>query len=188
MLFLLESRWIRSSPFLFFYCHFLKHCWVFLCLGNYFPRHMLYFQCYLCIMFLLFNYFSPSYSINVRCWTGNVAATKKRKWLFWWAGPSQVCTYCPHHCKCFPTSFKRHCIDLHHNYILQAFVLKMVICTSYFFINNFPSFLKAKIAFEIGLLLRLCSLGFGLNTLCCSSILHNIYPTWRWENKALPAT
>lgn len=63
---------------------------------------------------------------------------------------------------------KRHCIDLHHNYILQAFVLEMVICTSYFFINNFPSFLKAKIAFEIGLLLRFCSLGFGLNTLRCS--------------------
>lgn len=69
---------------------------------------------------------------------------------------------------CFPTDFKRHCIDLHHNYILQAFVLKTVICTSYFFINNFPSFLKAKIAFEIGLLLGLGSLGFGLNTICCS--------------------
>lgn len=62
---------------------------------------------------------------------------------------------------------------MHHNYILQAFVLKMVICTSYFFINNFPSFLKAKIAFEIGLLLRLCSLGFGLNTICCSLTLEH---------------
>lgn len=58
------------------------------------------------------------------------------------------------------------CIHLHHNYILQAFVLKTVICTSYFFINDFPSFLKAKfeIGFKIGLLLRLCSLGFGLKT------------------------
>lgn len=40
--------------------------------------------------------------------------------------------------------FLRDCVDLHHNYILQAFVLKTVICTSYFFINNFPSFLKGK--------------------------------------------
>lgn len=70
----------------------------------------------------------------------------------------------------FSTNFKRHCINLHHNYILQAFVLKTVICTSYFFINNFPSFLKAKIAFEIGLLL---SLGFGLNTICCSLLLEH---------------
>lgn len=59
------------------------------------------------------------------------------------------------------SNFKRHCIDLHHNYIFQAFVLKMVICTSYFFINDFPSFLKAKIALKLGLLLRLRSLGFG---------------------------
>lgn len=115
------------------------------------PHHMLYFLVlFMCYVYTL-SYFSPSYSIHFRCWTGNVAATKM-KWLFWWAGPSQVCTYCPHHCKCFSTNFKRHCIDLHHNYILQAFVLKMVICTSYFFINNFPSFVKAKIAFEIGLL------------------------------------
>lgn len=90
----------------------------------------------------------------------------------------------------FFTNFKRHCIDLHHNYILQAFVLKMVICTSYFFINNFPSFLKAKIAFKKGLLLRLRSLGFGLNTLCCSLPLQHSahYPAWCWDSKALPTT
>lgn len=56
-----------------------------------------------------------------------------------------------------------------------------------FFINNFPSFLMAKIAFEIGLFL---SLGFGWNLYAVSnsySILH-ICPAWRWERKALPTT
>lgn len=164
MLFILESRWIRSLPFLFFYYHFLKalflplYVWkmVFPILCYIFS--VIYVLCFYLIILL------QLYTINFRLWTGNVAATKKMKWLFWWAGPSQVCTYCPHRCKCFSTNVKRHCIDLHHNYILQAFVLKMVICTSYFFINNFPSFLKAKIAYEIGLSPRLCSLGFGLNT------------------------
>lgn len=163
---------------------FLTNIVLFLFGKSFFPSCAIFSVLFMCY---IFKYFSPSYSINFRCWTGNVAATKM-KWLFWWAGPSQVCTYSPHHCKCFFTNFKRDCINLHHNYILQAFVLKMVICTSYFFINNFPSFLKAKIAFKIELLLRLCSLGFGLNTLCCPLPLqHSVHhPAWCWDSKALP--
>lgn len=77
----------------------------------------------------------------------------------------QVCTYCiVLSLQIFFPSILRHCIDLHHNYILQAFVLRMVICTSYFCTNYFP-FLKAKIGFEIGLLLRPWSLHFVLKYL-----------------------
>lgn len=67
-MFILESRWIWT--FLFFYCHLLNI--LFFVFWETVPRYMLYFQCYLCVMFILYI----SYSINIRCWTGNVAATK----------------------------------------------------------------------------------------------------------------
>ncbi|MED6290358.1 hypothetical protein ILYODFUR_008305 [Ilyodon furcidens] len=51
---------------------------------------------------------------------------------------------------------------LHLKYILQAFVQRMsFVKRSYFSIKNFPSLLKAKVAFEIGLLLIFAALALS---------------------------
>lgn len=58
----------------------------------------------------------------------------------------------------------------------------MVICTSYFFINYFPSFLEAKVGFEIGLSL--------LKTPCCILLLQHSahFPNLVLEETALRTT
>lgn len=153
-----------------------------------FPLICYIFSVIYVLCFYLKHCFTPSYSVNFRCWTGNVAATKK-KWLFWWADPSQFCTYCPHHCKWFffPPNLRDTALICTTTTFYKLLYWKWSFVQVTFFINNFPSFLMAKIAFEIGLFL---SLGFGWNLYAVSnsySILH-ICPAWRWERKALPTT
>lgn len=70
----------------------------------------------------------------------------------------------------------------------KAFVLELLIFKSYFYINK--SFLKEKTTFKNGLL-RYHSLGFILElyaVLHLWDILHNISPTWCWDDRALPTT
>lgn len=93
------NQWLWILLFLFFY--YFLFSFFFGGVVKLFPLLICYiFSVIYVLCFYLKHYFTPSYSVNFRCWTGNVAATKK-KWLFWWADPSQFCTYCPHHCKWF---------------------------------------------------------------------------------------
>lgn len=86
----------------------------------------------------------------------------------------------------FSTNFKRHCIDLHHNYILKVFVLKIVICTTYFFYQQFSQVIIFKAKRQ-----NCCSESAALGLVlifyavpCHCSSLH-MSPAWCWETKAL---
>lgn len=141
---------------------------------------------YLCTAILKFLYFPSLYAIfyNIiyvyditsfffcqvvvphKSWTGNVAATRLNG-CFGELAKSSL------HIQSSPLvmpfhQFQDNCIDLHHNCILQGFVLEILIFTSYFYINK--SFLKENTAFENGPL-RHYSIGFYLK--CCSSSLEH---------------
>lgn len=104
----------------------------------------------LCCTFSIYSFFlndrNPSYLRNLKmlnwkcsCYYNGMAVSGELAQV----RSAHDCTL---HSKCFVTSFKRDCIDLHHNYILQAFVLQMVICKKkLFLINLFHRFLRQRL-------------------------------------------
>lgn len=96
----------------------------------------------------LFNYFSI---LNWKCSCYNNETAVLVSW------PMSSLHILSHHCTTyFPCNLRDTALILHHNYILKAFVLKMVICTSYFFINKFSVIFKGiRLHLKIGLLLGL---------------------------------